>query len=297
MACSSTNRLAVGALVVVAALVALASVHLGPSSADAASTGSRAVVVIDDGLRRSSYCIRFSGEIDGLDALRLAGAEAVVSSFGSLGGAVCSINGTGCSTSGCLTCQAPRHWNYLRARAGSGQLAMSPVGASSVTVRDGDVEGWIWAANAAPTAAPSVDSACGPRPTTTSSPPVTPPSGSAGTPEPAAPEPAPPGVVDPPSPSPGIEPAAPGDTTTSTDRSVGHADESTAGDSERDSPGGTEPPVTSPDEPVSSQAAARTGSSAGSGGGEGSWLGFAMGLAMVGAMTTWAVVLRRRRSA
>ncbi len=295
MAGSLTQRLAIGALATVAALAALASARTGSTGADATEASSRAVVVVDDGLTRSSYCIRFSGEIDGLDALRLAGAEAVVAGFGSLGGAVCSIDGTGCSASACLTCQAPRHWNYLRAPAGSGQLAMSPVGASSVTVRDGDVEAWVWAASASAAAAPSVDQACGPRPTTTTAPAATAPTpGRSGAADPAHGAPIPPPASQPPTSAAGADGAV-----STTTVLVEPSEQSSPGgsSSEEEHRTGGEPSADDLDEPATEQAAAGAGSPPGADGEGGSWLGFVVGLAMVGGLGTWAVVLRRRSTA
>jgi hypothetical protein len=151
-----------------------------------AGSGSRAVVVIDDGVQRTATCVQFPGpSLSGLDALRATGASVEVASFGSKGGAVCSIQGVGCPVSGCLTCQAPAYWNYFRASPGAGTFTRSGLGASSTTVNDGDVEAWVWGAGVAGGQVPTVDDVCGIR----HAPPAPPTPAPAPAPVPASPGP------------------------------------------------------------------------------------------------------------
>lgn len=149
-----------------AALAGLAGTTAGagerPAAAGVATPAAngRAVIVIDDGTRRTATCVEFGErEISGLEALRRAGAQVVDQRFGQMGGAVCSINGHGCPLSGCLTCEAPAFWNYFRA-VGGGSFVRSGLGASSTKVRDGDVEGWVWGANPASGPLPDFDRVC-----------------------------------------------------------------------------------------------------------------------------------------
>lgn len=116
---------------------------LRPRVADAAGS-NRAGVVIDNGSSVRRVCIHFNGTLTGVEALQRA-ARATVAPFGGLGGAVCAIDGVGCpGDNSCLTCRQPKFWSYSRAPSGSGGFSVSAGGASSSTVRDGDVEGWRW---------------------------------------------------------------------------------------------------------------------------------------------------------
>lgn len=170
MAGSPSRRPVVVGVVLLLVLLAVAAVE-GAGFADTGlprATENRAVVVIDDGVTRREACILFTGTIDGIEALERAGADTVLAGFGGMGAAVCSIDGVGCSASACLTCQAPDHWTYLRAAAGSSMLTAAPLGASSSKLGDGDVEAWVWGTTVAPRPAPSVDDVCPARtPTTT----------------------------------------------------------------------------------------------------------------------------------
>lgn len=146
---------------------------LRPGVADAAGS-NRAGVVIDNGSSVRRVCIHFNGTLTGVEALQRA-AQATVAPFGGLGAAVCAIDGVGCpGDNSCLTCQQPKFWSYSRAPSGSGGFSVSAGGASSSTVRDGDVEGWRWGGGT-----PSYSSAaqiCGevapPPPVAPSAPPV-----------------------------------------------------------------------------------------------------------------------------
>jgi hypothetical protein len=176
MAGTASRRPVVVGVLLLLVLVAVAGVK-GSERADAGglrATDNRAVVVIDDGVSRREACIVFRGTIDGIDALQLAGADTVLAGFGGMGAAVCSIDGVGCSSSACLTCQAPDHWIYLRGESGASSLTAAPLGASASKVGDGDIEAWIWGTTATPRPSPSIDDVCPARAsTTTAAPPAT----------------------------------------------------------------------------------------------------------------------------
>ena len=133
----------------------------------------RAAVVVDTGTEVRRVCVRFTEEsLTGIEALVRAGTDPVLRAFGGKGAAVCSLCGTGCpGDESCLTCDpGGRFWSYSRAPAGTGTLRTSGVGASSTTVRDGDVEGWRWGTGGTPPFA-TVGEVCGEvAPTTTTSP-------------------------------------------------------------------------------------------------------------------------------
>lgn len=279
-------RLAAAAVSCAAALVAA-----GPSAAPAvakAAVEHRAAVLIDTGAEVKRVCVRFSEEsITGIEALTRAAADPVVRAFPGKGAAVCSLCGTGCpGDESCLTCDGGgRFWSYSRAPAGTDGLRTSGVGASSTTVRDGDVEGWRWGRGATPPFA-SVAEVCGD---------VAPPS-------PAAPPAS--------SPAPATTLAGPAVAAVATTRPVaapvptpvGRARTTTAPSA---APGPTAPEATVAPATAASSETVTTVASAGdldaaapaaSGGDEGGgWGGLvAFGAALAG-LGTWAVAARRRR--
>ena len=123
----------------------------------------RAAVIVDTGTSVKSVCVRFREDaISGADALARARVEPVFHGFSGKGAAVCALCGVGCPAGdSCLTCDPEgRFWSYSRAPAGTGALRASGVGASSTTVRDGDVEGWRWGLGGSPPFA-TVEAVCG----------------------------------------------------------------------------------------------------------------------------------------
>jgi hypothetical protein len=140
---------------VLASLVVLGALALPalPAAPAAAAGASRARVIVDTGGQTVVRDITFDGTITGLQALQLAGANPVVYSFNGQGGAVCRLYGVGRDAGpGCLggADGDPNYWAYFRAPAGSASFTYSRAGAGSVTVHDGDVEGWRWGTGAAP---------------------------------------------------------------------------------------------------------------------------------------------------
>jgi hypothetical protein len=122
-----------------------------------------------------TQCVEFSeAKITGLDALTRSGLGVIYQASGS-SATVCKIQNVGCNypsqpcfcqCSGGSTCI---YWSYWHQKGGAWQY--SQLGASSYTVSNGDVEGWVWGAgspNSAPQP-PVVDfnSVCAPPPTAT----------------------------------------------------------------------------------------------------------------------------------
>ncbi len=167
MAPTRTRRPALVGMVALALLTALAATRTSPAAGTlGASGGSRAVVIIDDGNTRRQACLVFDGSLSGLEALERATGTVTTAGFGSMGAAVCAIDGKGCSPSACLRCAAPDYWHYFRSDAGTGSFGASGVGASATTVGDGDVEAWVWGASVSPPPRPAIDDVC-PKVTTT----------------------------------------------------------------------------------------------------------------------------------
>ncbi len=119
-----------------------------------ASTVHRAIVVVDTGQGVFTRSITFESEtITGIQALELAGAQPVVWSYATQGGAVCRLFGIGRDAGpGCLGGDGgdARYWAYYRAVSGATKFTYSQVGAGATTVRDGDIEGWKFGLGSAP---------------------------------------------------------------------------------------------------------------------------------------------------
>lgn len=132
---------------------------LCPISSD--SPLNRVLLIIQTGgasapVRR--VCVRFAeDEISGTEALTRADVDVVFKSYGAMGKFVCSILGVGPTGDDCPT--SGQNWTYSRAPYPAESFSLSSSGASSVRLRDGDVEGWRFA-NAPPPYS-SVSSVCG----------------------------------------------------------------------------------------------------------------------------------------
>ena len=201
MSRSHRTTAGVAALIVGLALTTVVPGAVG-RSADAADL-KRAGVVVDpgDGSGPHTACVWFEEEsITGLELLARSTFDAGIRAFGGLGGAVCSIGGTGCSTdSACLSCGGTQYWAYALANPGDPSFSQAPVGPGSRTVTDGAVDGWRWGSGDPP-AFRSIDRICPAAPPTTPTSPAAPPAPPAAAPPAAAP----------PSPTPGLSPDAPG---------------------------------------------------------------------------------------
>ncbi|MGQ0519639.1 MAG: hypothetical protein ACT4PX_00625, partial [Actinomycetota bacterium] len=149
------------AALALAACGAVAGAGPGPAPAEAAVAAvagagaelHRAAVIVDTGTAVKTVCVRFAEEsISGVEALQRAAVDPVFRAYPGKGAAVCSLCGTGCAgDESCLTCDPDgRFWSYSRAPAGTTSLRVSGAGASATSVRDGDVEGWIWGRGGAP---------------------------------------------------------------------------------------------------------------------------------------------------
>jgi hypothetical protein len=111
-----------------------------------------------------TYCLSFEGEsISGLDVLLKTGLDIKVEAFGGMGAQVCKIDATGCDYPGqpCV-CQSygpgGMYWSYHHLREGAWRTSI--MGASSYTVRPGDVEGWAWSDGAPPVQTYTFDQLC-----------------------------------------------------------------------------------------------------------------------------------------
>ncbi len=105
------------------------------------------VIVDADGLP-ATYCVEFAEDsIDGAELLRRAGRSLVLEPYGGLGYGVCAIDGQGCAAGQDCFCQCRTatcaYWTYSH-RQPDGSWAISGIGTSAWSLRDGDVDGWVW---------------------------------------------------------------------------------------------------------------------------------------------------------
>lgn len=152
--CSPTLRsLALALLLVVVQLLAFA----GPAEAQRPD-GAGLVIQHGDGTLVYAYVQFEEEEINGIELLTRSGIAATIAPFGGLGGGVCSINGEGCPADNCF-CESftnpAFYWHYYVLDAGA--WVELPLGASSRTLRDGDVDGWSWNAGEHSLPATSID--------------------------------------------------------------------------------------------------------------------------------------------
>ncbi len=133
-------------------MTALALVWPVPSPVSAADGDvSIAGLIVDYGSGRVSYAlVPFTEDsVSGFDLLDRSGLSLLAIEFGGLGQGVCAIEGTGCDIAACRSrlCQSgdpnSPFWQYAQRRQ-NGDWATSPLGASSSTVADGDIEIWSW---------------------------------------------------------------------------------------------------------------------------------------------------------
>ncbi|MFN2389498.1 MAG: hypothetical protein ABR575_07860 [Actinomycetota bacterium] len=115
-----------------------------PGRACAASTGSRAALVVDTGAGVHRLCVELDRtRVSGLRLIELAGAQHGLDyRFGHGGAAVCRLAGVGTDDGDCFA-EYPDFWGYWRGDGGGG-WPWSGSGAGSTVVEDGDVEGWSW---------------------------------------------------------------------------------------------------------------------------------------------------------
>ena len=117
------------------------------STAAQRPNGAGLVIRHGDGTLIYAY-VQFEEEsITGLDLITRSGIDATLAPFGGLGGAVCSLNGEGCPSDNCFChsyASPAYYWNYY-VHSGD-DWSSYPVGPSSRTLSDGDIDGWSWTA-------------------------------------------------------------------------------------------------------------------------------------------------------
>jgi len=151
-------------------LLAPAVVETGPRGAHAQQANRVGLVVEHGDGSVTTRCIEFSEqEISGYDVLTRSGLNVVAAFESGMGAAVCAVGGEGCPAESCLTCDVPNYWAYWHLDGGA--WVYSPIGVSSYTVHDGDVEGWRWGGGDPPDVI-QFDQICAPPPHRYTSPPL-----------------------------------------------------------------------------------------------------------------------------
>lgn len=122
-----------------------------PFNSDTPDTGPQqagVVVRMEDGTLRYAAVEFEEASIDGIELLSRSGLDVTVAPFGGLGGAVCSIEGTGCPSDDCF-CESysnpPYFWHYYVYEGG--EWTEYPAGPSSRSISHGAIDGWSWTAD------------------------------------------------------------------------------------------------------------------------------------------------------
>jgi len=138
------------------------------------------VVVHGDGTV-TSQCLTFQGEeISGYELLEQSQLDLNIDASNSMGATICRLDGEGCNypQDDCFCqCQSSRnciYWSYWHLE--DGQWQYSSLGASTVLLHGGEVQGWVWSkgrvGNSADKAPPLTrfETICAPPPTDTPTP-------------------------------------------------------------------------------------------------------------------------------
>lgn len=141
---------------ILGALLLWAAPVIASPAAQSPETQHAGLVIVHAEGRVITQCVAFdTPTLSGLELLQRAGV-ALTLDAGGLGAAVCALEGAGCPSSDCFcACKgAPcAYWTYHR-RAGDVAWGYSNLGAATTTVRNGDVDAWVWGSGASP---PDVD--------------------------------------------------------------------------------------------------------------------------------------------
>jgi hypothetical protein len=126
----------------------------------AGSGEHRAGLVVDDGEEVRTVCVLFEeDEISGEDLLGRSGLDVTLTHYGTLGAAVCAIDGVGCPAEDCH-CEAA-YWSYwLGDDEAEEGWRSSPVGASARELRDGDLDARVWGDGRRPPPPLELDDVC-----------------------------------------------------------------------------------------------------------------------------------------
>jgi hypothetical protein len=129
-------------------LLMLLALPLTPSAALAEGANRAGVIVVFGPDQVVTTCVSFGEpQLLGSELLRRAGLRVVSASTAGVGDSICKINGVGCNFPGehcfCQCLGSPcLYWNYWYLQ--NGKWVYSGRGAGNRTVRNGDVDAWVW---------------------------------------------------------------------------------------------------------------------------------------------------------
>lgn len=152
-------RALLGAVFLLAAILGT-GVAVAPNACAQARNAGGLVVRNSQGVV-SQECVPTDGDTDPIGLLKLAGHQVTTKDFGgSLGSLLCTVDGDGTAVGACPGDDGHWHlwtWNKVDRRWTESQL-----GASSTTVRRGDIVGWTWEGNdtVVPPPAPNPEAQC-----------------------------------------------------------------------------------------------------------------------------------------
>ena len=93
-------------------------------------------------------CVAFSeSHLTGYQILTRSGLD-VVAAVGPLGAAICAIEGEGCEARNCFCASPPNYWSYWKLV--DGEWTYAQMGANSMQVHNGAIEGWTWGPGSPP---------------------------------------------------------------------------------------------------------------------------------------------------
>lgn len=159
-------------LIFLLALFTLGVLGLGAvalyASTHSAKTNRAGILVVFDNGKVGQRCVEFNqNEINGIELLEQSGYDISVDASNALGVAVCKIGRDGCNypSKPCFCeCQGAtcKYWSYWHWN-GSAWIYAN-MGASSQTIRNGDIDGWVYALGTTASAQPppniSFDQVC-----------------------------------------------------------------------------------------------------------------------------------------
>lgn len=119
--------------------------------ASLAATPHRAGVIVSDAhAKMQTKCVAFDEHsITGLQLLQRAGFSTTLDQS-SVGSAVCSIDGGGCSSTSNCFCHYPVFWGYWTKDDPHKAWRFSDQGAQGRRVVDGALDAWVWGKNGGP---------------------------------------------------------------------------------------------------------------------------------------------------
>jgi hypothetical protein len=116
---------------------------------DLVLAGEAGLLVRDANGNTERHCVAFDGDsTTGAELLERSGID-YVEEAGSLGTAICSIEGQGCGRDDCF-CEYPTFWGYWTKDPGEEGWRFSDVGAADRPITHGSMDGWSFGKDGKP---------------------------------------------------------------------------------------------------------------------------------------------------